>query len=72
MADHKYPNVIRAVSETPWAILPSKLAAIVDLISLRASGQQLTEEEIQARIGAGPAHKQTSQQGLVAVLPCTG
>jgi signal peptide peptidase SppA len=72
MADHKYPNVIRAVSETPWAILPSKLAAIVDLISLRASGQQLTEEEIQARIGAGPAHKQTSQQGVVAVLPLYG
>jgi signal peptide peptidase SppA len=72
MADHKYPNVIRAVSETPWAILPSKLAAIVDLISLKASGQQLTQEEIQARIGAGPAHKQTSQQGLVAVLPLYG
>jgi signal peptide peptidase SppA len=70
--DHKYPNIVRAVSETPWAILPSTLEAIKHFVALRAHGEKLNEEEIQARIGAGPAHKQPSQQGVVAVLPIYG
>jgi signal peptide peptidase SppA len=70
--DHKYPNIVRAVSETPWAILPSTLEAIKHFVALRAHGVKLEDEEIQARIGAGPAHKQPSQQGVVAVLPIYG
>jgi signal peptide peptidase SppA len=70
--DHKYPNIVRAVSETPWAILPSTLEAIKHFVALRAQGVKLEDEEIQARIGAGPAHKQPSQQGVVAVLPIYG
>lgn len=67
-----YPRVVRAVFETPWAILEGTLAAILDLIALRASGEQLSEEEIQARIGGGPARKDVFMAGTVAVLPIYG
>jgi signal peptide peptidase SppA len=49
---HLYPNVLRAVRETPWAILPSKLAVITDLLAFRDAGGRLTDQEIRDRIGA--------------------
>lgn len=72
MSEKRYPQVLRAVSETPWAILPGTLAAILDMLSIRASGERLSEEEIQARIGAGPDSRQQQTSGAVAVLPLYG
>lgn len=71
-AESRYPQVVRAVAETPWAILPSKLAAIVELVAARADGHRLTEEEIQARIGAGPGRRDLVMAGNVAVIPIYG
>jgi signal peptide peptidase SppA len=71
-ADVKYPQIVRAVTETPWAILPATLAAIVDLIALRVRGERLSEEEVQARIGAGPPRRNAQRAGAVAVLPIYG
>lgn len=70
--DSKYPQIIRAVTETPWAILPATLAAIRDLIAYRAAGYRLSDEEIRERIGAGPVSRQVSTAGTVAVLPLWG
>lgn len=70
--DRQYAHVVRAISETPWAILPETLEAIVDVVSLRARGELLSEQEIQARIGSGPARKQSFVAGDVAVLPLYG
>lgn len=47
----KYQRIIQAALAEPWAILPSKLAVIQQLIAFRAEGGQLSEEEIKARIG---------------------
>jgi capsid assembly protease len=68
----RYPRVARAVLETPWAILPATMAAIVDLIALRVQGERLSEEEVQARIGAGPPRRDAQRVGLVAVVPVYG
>lgn len=68
----KYPNIVRAVLETPWAILPEKLAVIRELVVLRASGAQFTDEEIEARIGDGPAQRDVQMVGSVAVVPLYG
>jgi len=46
-----YPRVVALVRDMPWALLPSKLAAILDLIRFRADGFRLTAEEIRERIG---------------------
>jgi signal peptide peptidase SppA len=70
--DVKYPQIIRTVRERPWAILPSTLAAILDMLAYRVRGEELSEEEIQARIGAGPARRGDYAVGSVAVLPLYG
>jgi capsid assembly protease len=48
----RYTRIIEAVCEMPWAILPSKLAVIRDLLALRASGQKLTADEVRERLDA--------------------
>jgi signal peptide peptidase SppA len=49
---HRLGRIVAEVSETLWAILPAKLAAIVALLQIRATGQRLSEDEIRAAIGA--------------------
>ncbi|CCF83640.1 signal peptide peptidase SppA [Nitrolancea hollandica] len=66
-----YPAIRRFISETPWAILPEKLAQIDELIRLRAHGVRFTAEEIEQRIGA--ASRPTARtSGSVVVLPLFG
>jgi len=70
-ANH-YQRIVRLIAEHPWAILPSTLAAILELVALRAAGERLSEEEIQARVGAGPPGREPARVGPVAVLPLYG
>lgn len=68
----RYPQVMRLVSETPWAIRPEKLAAIKELLAIRASGHRLTPDEVQARIGSVSPQRQSATTGSVAVIPVYG
>jgi HK97 family phage major capsid protein len=81
----KLDAVRRAVASTPWAILPEKGAAMLELLELRASGHRLTPEEIAERIGpptaAFDARREAVQAatrsaspggGAIAVLPLYG
>ena len=67
----QYSRIYAAVMDRPWALLPSKLAAIVEVLDLRMAGLELSAEEIQARIG-NPRRPEQSAQGSVAVLPVYG
>jgi signal peptide peptidase SppA len=67
----KYSRIYSAVMDRPWALLPSKLATIVEVLEMRAAGLEFSAEEIQARIGS-PRQAQQSTQGSVAVLPIYG
>lgn len=71
----RYPNILRAVAETPWAILPSALSTILEIVSLRAQGRRFSETEIQERIALNAAAR-TSRgayvAGTVAVIPIYG
>lgn len=67
----QYEHILSFVNSTPWALLPEKLAVILDLLAFRASGQTLSDEEIRMRIGAA-APRQSSQNGAIAVLPLYG
>jgi capsid assembly protease len=74
MSDLKYTRIVEAVCETPWAILPQKLAIIQTLLMLRAQGHRLTEKEVAEQLAATPGREgsgQASGQG-VAVLPLVG
>lgn len=70
---HKYPNVVRFVRETPWAIIEPKLHEIRQMLELHVRGHVFTAEEIEARIGAGPARRDAYEtSGSVAVIPIYG
>lgn len=74
-ADLLYPNIMRAVYGTCWAIHEDTLAIITDVLMMRARGERFTAEEIDARLSAaaqrsGPRNGPRS--GLVAVVPVYG
>jgi capsid assembly protease len=73
-APQRYPHVLRAIRETPWAVREETLAVIEEIIALRASGERLTAEEIQARIGGPPPSGRgpSYTAGSVTVLPLFG
>lgn len=72
----KYANIIRAVLARPWAIDPESLAwaAILDVLSLRASGERLSDSEIEARIEAAQNGPRAGgrRDRAVAVIPVYG
>jgi signal peptide peptidase SppA len=71
--DRDYPRVTRFVQDSVWAILPSTLDTIVDVVRLRASGARLSAEEIRARLGgASPPTPTPTDTGAVAVIPVFG
>lgn len=67
----KYAHVFNAVFNQPWAIMPDKLAAIAEIVSLRVQGGKLSEEEIAAKTAGKPGRKK-AVRGAVAVLPIYG
>lgn len=67
----KYGHIIHYFNSSPWAILPEKLHAIMELIELRIAGVTLTDPEIEARIG--PQEKtEPPKPTAVAVIPVRG
>jgi signal peptide peptidase SppA len=59
MADKKHRNLIAAVYNEPWSILPAKLQEICELVDLRRSGVRFTAEEIAERLESS-VHAATS------------
>jgi signal peptide peptidase SppA len=68
----KYAHIARYVGDTLWAIEPDKLRTLLSVLAFRASGQEFTAEEIQARIGEGRGASEASTRGAVAVIPVRG
>lgn len=60
------PHVVRAFAEQPWAILPSKLAVMSELIAMAARGERFSADEVAMRIG--PEVERTSPDGLAMVF----
>jgi signal peptide peptidase SppA len=67
-----YAHIWRALGATPWAILPSKLSAIVELVARRERGEDLDPEEIRALVGAARQQQQPRAGSGIAVLPIMG
>jgi signal peptide peptidase SppA len=70
----KYTQVTKAVYERPWAIQPSMLAVIEEVVRLRAAGSPFGSDEIDQRVVAaanGPRRGGLRAQG-VAVIPMYG
>ncbi len=67
----KYSYVLQAFIETPWAILPHKLAILEEIVARHVSGEKLDAEEVQTRIH-GARRPADRRIGSVAVLPLFG
>lgn len=63
--------ILQAVYETPWAILPGKLLAILDVVHRHAAGELLPQAEIDA-IKAAARKPAAQMAGAIAVLPVFG
>jgi signal peptide peptidase SppA len=67
---HGRGHILRAVSETPWAILPATLAVVIEIAARYASGEKLSAEEVALRTnGKKPTQR---VEGDIAVLPLFG
>jgi signal peptide peptidase SppA len=61
----KYPNILAAVHNTAWAILPEKLEAIMCFLERKAAGESIEYEAVKPT-------KFTAVKGDVAILPLYG
>jgi capsid assembly protease len=64
-------RISKALMEMPWAILPSKLEAIIEVVNRYFAGEKLDAEEVQTRIH-GAKRPSDRVVGNVAVLPLFG
>ena len=63
--------ILQAFIESPWAILPNKLAVLEEIVLRHVSGEKLDAEEVQARIH-GATRPPERQVNKVAILPLFG
>ena len=63
--------VLQAFMETPWAILPNKLAALEEIVARHVAGEKLSAEEVETRIH-GASRPPERRVNTVAVLPLFG
>lgn len=70
----RHANVIKAVFDRPWALMPSMLSTIASIIDERNAGVRLSDDEIVARIDAAATGPRNGSQraGAVAVIPIYG
>lgn len=62
----KYPRIVEAVFNTPWAIMPDKMDAIVEFINIKAAGHDVDV------MPEAAMHSTSSSSGSVQVIPVHG
>lgn len=68
----RYARVVRAITEHPWAIVPSVLETILGVMQARLDGVRLTADELQAKVGDRTGRPEAQRVGSVAILPLHG
>lgn len=68
----KYSHIIAAVTDECWALRETKLLAILEFLSLQASGAKFSPAEIEARIAPQTASAVARREGAVVILPLRG
>lgn len=72
MNEQRYRNILNAAFGSVWAIMPGKLEAIVDFLSLQSSGVKFTADDLELRAGPSRGRRMNKVNGKVAVLPLYG
>ena len=70
----KYQRIIRAVGATVWGIVPQRLCDIMEVLTFKAQGGELSAEEIRAYVGdkVAAAPRAQTTTGGIAVLSIRG
>lgn len=69
---NRYPRIVAAVFDEPWAILPSKMEAIVEFIQAQADGVKFNAEELAARLSNSKVAATARRAGAIQVIPVQG
>lgn len=74
MSEHelRYPNIVRAVLETPWAMLESHFHAMIEILSIHVAGDRLSPEELAARTAGRQNRRDATRSGDTALIPIYG
>lgn len=67
-----FPALREYVTRTPWALEPSALILLQQVLGRRIEGERLTAEEVAEITAAAPKRATPPSQGSVAVLPLWG
>jgi hypothetical protein len=67
----RLPMVRRYVQSIPWAIMPERGAALLEILGVHVAGKSFTAEQIKARVGDRPAPI-AGRQGAVQVISVFG
>ncbi len=67
-----YSNAREYLSGQLWAIRPETLSIMADILELRISGNSLSTEEINSRLGAAQKFNSKPSAGSIAILPLYG
>jgi HK97 family phage prohead protease len=70
--ERKYKRAAQYVSDAIWAIHPSALATILEIIAERRAGHTPSAEEIRDRVGASDPLEEETPDGPVAVIDISG
>lgn len=63
----EYPQITRAITGTPWMIVPENLQGILDIVNMRLSGQAFTDEEIRIRLDAAESANSNRENPRIQV-----
>jgi signal peptide peptidase SppA len=48
----EYPQIVKAITGTPWLILPDSLNTIIEIVNSKLNGDAFSDEEIRMRLAA--------------------
>lgn len=72
----EYPQIVKAITGTPWLILPESLETIVEIVNSKLSGDHFTDEEIRVRLAAAKDEERENPRvqvgGGVGIISLTG
>ena len=67
----RHSAILQAFTNTPWAILPEKLAVLQEIVMRHISGEKMDPEEVQMIIH-GAKRPADRKEGKIAILPLFG
>lgn len=68
----RYEEMLAEMVREPWAMIPDRLASLCALISRAAGGDEVAQEEIEAKITNRQAEEIARADGRVVVIPVDG